>query len=371
MFAGYGFSGKTLAAQELAVSVASGREVFGLFPCRRGKVLHIDYEQGSRMTFDRYQRLARARGTAPKELDGWLRVAIFPDLDLATAAAEDLLLRESEDHALVIIDSLTCAVPGVDENGREIAEPLYMLGRVSERTGATFIVIHHARKPQREAQGGAVMAIRGSSAIYGASGSVFVFLSAKGAPITVEHVRSPTDGVVIPNFGLVVEDVAMDGNPRAGVRIAPINFAAQPIPNEDKSTKGNKKKAADAAKAEARATRKTENEQETRDRDEADDNAAREIITGDPDGTTRAWVAALRKKRACGGERAHSAVIRGRPKAQSAVAVPAVPVVPTVPENDVSPERDVAFPERAPRVGGTGDFDVPPPPHSDAESADE
>lgn len=223
MLAGYGFSGKTIAAQEIAISVASGRRVFDLFTCRQGKVLHIDMEQGRRMTFERYQRLARAKGIQPSDLGDMLRVAIHADLDLTDPRAEDLLCAEVSGYALVIIDSLTAALPGVDENSRDIALPLYMLGRVSERTGCVFLVIHHARKPSNDRNGNtvgsAVMSIRGSSAIFGACDSIFVFGAAKGEPIRVEHVRSPTDGIIVNDFGMAVEDVELDGDRRAGLRL--------------------------------------------------------------------------------------------------------------------------------------------------------
>ena len=48
VLAGYGFSGKTLLAQEIALCVASGKPVFGLFTCRMGRALHLDFEQGQR-----------------------------------------------------------------------------------------------------------------------------------------------------------------------------------------------------------------------------------------------------------------------------------------------------------------------------------
>lgn len=219
MIAGYGFSGKTVAAQEIALSVATGKSVFGVYTCRKGPVKHVDFEQGSRLTFERYQRLARAKGITPADLAEQLQVVVYPPLSLADATAEQTLLREAEGHALVIVDSLTCALPGVDENSPAIAGPLYMLGRVSEKTGAVFLVIHHARKPQENASGGAKMAIRGSSAIFGACDSVYVLTAGKGEPVKVEHVRSPIDGVTVADFGLAIEDVELDGDKRAGLRL--------------------------------------------------------------------------------------------------------------------------------------------------------
>jgi hypothetical protein len=59
LIAGYGFTGKTIAAQALALAIASGGRVWDMFAARSGRVLHLDYEQGQRLTNERYQRLAR------------------------------------------------------------------------------------------------------------------------------------------------------------------------------------------------------------------------------------------------------------------------------------------------------------------------
>ena len=55
LFAGYGFSGKTIAAQSMALSIATGERVWGAFSARQGRVIHIDYEQGPWLTRNRYQ----------------------------------------------------------------------------------------------------------------------------------------------------------------------------------------------------------------------------------------------------------------------------------------------------------------------------
>src|SRR5687768_17999122 len=44
------------------VCIATGTRVFGMHPVRQGRVMHLDYEQGRRLTRTRYQRLAAALG---------------------------------------------------------------------------------------------------------------------------------------------------------------------------------------------------------------------------------------------------------------------------------------------------------------------
>ncbi len=221
LVAGYGFSGKTLALQDMAFAVATGARVWGVFSSRQGPVLHLDYEQGRYLTQERYQRLARGRNldlaALPPEA---LRVACMPPVYLDRDGGADELARMFEGVALVLVDSLRAAAPSADENSSEIRRHLDVLTRAAERTGATVIVIHHARKPSREQAEGAKFAIRGSSALFDASASVFVFEGVKGAPTKVHHEKDRIRGDCRPSFGLGIEDVrASSGDPRWGLRV--------------------------------------------------------------------------------------------------------------------------------------------------------
>lgn len=215
LLAGYGFSGKTLAAQALAVAVASGSPLWGSLQARQGPARHLDYEQGHRLTAERYQRLSRAAGVELRALP--LSVAVLPRLDLGGRGVERLLAKACEGAALVLVDSLRASAPNHDENSSEIRSVLDTLGRVSESTGATVLVIHHARKPSREDKGGAQMAIRGSGAIFDACSSVLVFDGVKGEPVTVSHEKARTSGTPGPDLHLEISDVPREADPRWGL----------------------------------------------------------------------------------------------------------------------------------------------------------
>jgi hypothetical protein len=218
LVAGYGFSGKTLAVQDLALAVATTTPAWGRFTVASGRVLHIDYEQGAYLTRLRYQRLARARGIDPRDLEGKLAVAPLPPWYLDTDAAEKLD-RLVEGYDLVIVDSFRAACPHTDENSSDARIPLDRLTRIAEQIGIAPIVIHHARKPSQNAQGGSRMAIRGSGALYDACGSVLVFAAEKGEPIAVSHDKARISGRPHPDFRLWIEDVEIDGDATAGLRV--------------------------------------------------------------------------------------------------------------------------------------------------------
>lgn len=233
LLAGYGFSGKTLAAQDLALAVASGSQAWGRFSVRAGRALHIDYEQGTRLSLERYQRLAVARGIDPRSLDGRLAFAPLPSWYLDGDVGDELE-RLATGFDLVVIDSFRAACPRTDENSSDARVPLDRLGRLSEATGATFLVIHHARKPSQNASGGARMSIRGSGALFDACGSVLVFAGEKGEPVTVEHEKARITGRPHDAFQLWIEDVEADGDPRGGLRVSVLeaNPAATRSPSE-------------------------------------------------------------------------------------------------------------------------------------------
>lgn len=218
MWAGFGFSGKTVAAQQAEVEIAAGiGKVFGCFAAPQGRVVHVDFEQGSRLTRERFQRLAMSHMLGPSDLEGRLSLVTMPDLYLDNPASEAALCRIVDDHMLAVVDSFRAAAPSIDENSSEARRVLDMLTRVSETTGCAFVVIHHSRKPSQNQIGGAKMAIRGSGALFDAAGSVLVFEGAKGEPVRVSHEKARASGRLAEDFELTISDVPDGHNPRAGL----------------------------------------------------------------------------------------------------------------------------------------------------------
>lgn len=209
MVAGYGFSGKTIALQSAFVSLAMGTLVWGFLkgPSAPCAVVHLDWEQGPRLTRDRYQRLARGLGTGVDGLGGRLGLVSLAGRYLDGSGAESALAKAVDGRRVAIVDSLRAACPTLDENASDIRAPLDMMGRVSDATGCAFVVIHHARKPSKDGVGGAKYSIRGSGALYDACQSSLVFSAAKGEPPLVEHEKARITGRCADPFELVLEDV--------------------------------------------------------------------------------------------------------------------------------------------------------------------
>lgn len=194
---GYGGSGKTYIAQDIALSIASGEKVFGAIDCARGKVAHISHELGLRVTKERYRRLGNGRLIDPTEVD--MIVSAYPKIYLNSQHAEEWYLRELEGCALVVLDSLRRALPGEDENDSAISNFLDILARVSEKLSCTFLVLHHEGKGATRDQGPGEKRDqrgtgRGSSAIEDGSGCIWRVEGSGRGPRRLIQSRAHDDG---------------------------------------------------------------------------------------------------------------------------------------------------------------------------------
>lgn len=246
MFAGYGYSRKTLALQSLALSVAAGRPVWGLYSVKKGRVVHLDYEQGTRPTTERYQRMARGMGFEISELEsGALRVCVLPEKYLDEQGIFDQLIPLCAGASLIVVDSFRAAFPGVDENSSESRRYLDALSRVSESTGAMTAVVHHARKSPAGESDDASQSLRGSSSFFDACQSVFVFHGAKDGPTLVNHQKERLQGLTVEDFGLTSEDITGPSGPRDGLRVRHLDLEEMAASQDAAETR---KRAASRAK---------------------------------------------------------------------------------------------------------------------------
>lgn len=222
MLVGYGASAKTLAAQSLILSVATGTLVWGRFPCERGIAKHLDYEQGFKATARRYQRLARGMAIDPRDTYDRFYVSSFPQCYLNSNGALDTYCRACDGASLVVLDALRGALPGEDENDSGVRAFVDVMTQVSEKTGATVLLLHHAGKPKDGHLDDARTAMRGSSALFDAAGCVLLVVNQPdGKPRLVQQIKVPAEAesAAMADFGLEIEDVLDEEGSSTGVRI--------------------------------------------------------------------------------------------------------------------------------------------------------
>ncbi len=211
LMAGLGFSAKTLLAHALGLAVACDAPAWGAYPVRSGRVLLLDYEQGSYLTRRRIQRMARGMGIVP---DGdALKIACMPRMYLDEKGEgkdaidpEEELTKLCRGVTLAVIDSLSASCPNLEENAASARKVLDMLGRVSEATGCTIIVIHHSRKPSQGAEGGSRAAIRGSGALFDACGAVVTTERQSDGTIRISHEKARMSGKLVEPIYVSIVD---------------------------------------------------------------------------------------------------------------------------------------------------------------------
>jgi hypothetical protein len=218
IFGGFGFSGKTVAAQQMMLALAADRLVWKAYggPGRPYRVIHVDNEQGVALTQRRYQRLANGHGVSLEELGDRLALRTYPKLTDGTR----LILKPEHrgywgelmsGRDLILIDSFAASRGGeISENASEVRRALDMLGELSEETKCRPLVIHHANKVGDERPGfepDARQALRGSGGIFDAGDSIYLLSGKKNEAIKAEQIKARSHGEPCPDFALVIEDV--------------------------------------------------------------------------------------------------------------------------------------------------------------------
>lgn len=199
---GAGFGGKTVSMQSLALSVASGTPAWGKFHVARGRVIHLDWEQGRRLTQDRYQRLARPMGLRLANCD--LTLSTLPTAHLDDTHSESTLCRIVQGARMCIVDAFRGAFPTADENASGVRSWLDMLQRVSDRTGCAFFVIAHSKKMGADVD--VRSSLRGSGALFDSAQTVYMLDGKKNRPTQVHNTKDRLLGETRDTFGLVISD---------------------------------------------------------------------------------------------------------------------------------------------------------------------
>ena len=137
-------AGKSLLAPFLGYAVAQGREVFGM-RSKPGGVFYVAAEDESGMR-GRVRALRLAHGDADNfRLVGGvsdLLVAASPDLAALVAAVKQ------QRPALIFLDTLAMAFPGLEENSAEGMGQVIAVARRLTKWGAAVVLIHHDTKAE-------------------------------------------------------------------------------------------------------------------------------------------------------------------------------------------------------------------------------
>ena len=145
-------AGKTWAALDLAVSVATGRPWLDHFACPNpGPVLMFLGEGGERVTVRRIEAIATAKGVDPDQLADRLRLCFRVPRLAAPDAGGELAAIEAElaghPAALVVLDPLHLAAAGASgSNLYDMGAVLQAIQGVCQQAGSALLVVTHWNK---------------------------------------------------------------------------------------------------------------------------------------------------------------------------------------------------------------------------------
>lgn len=154
---------KSILVMEMAISIASGTSLFGIYPVKhRGTVLYIQNENPDWSVDDRIRKMLAYKGIETivdaVEIDGKIEFVEMPipfysvdyNLNLNDEADKDWLEETvgKFQPKMVILDSLYMMMSGVDENSMKEVAPMmnWILHNLAKKYNCAVVVLHHWNK---------------------------------------------------------------------------------------------------------------------------------------------------------------------------------------------------------------------------------
>jgi AAA domain len=197
-------AGKTWAALDLAVSVATGQPWLDHFACPTpGPVLLFLGEGGERATVRRIEAIATAKGVDPSQLADRLRLCFRVPRLAAPGAGSELAAIQAELEAhpavLLVLDPLYLAAAGASgANLYDMGAVLQAIQGVCQQAGCALLVVTHWNKTGDG---------RGADRISGAGPAAWARVICS---VSVDHRASDDDGAskVLLGFELIGGEIA-------------------------------------------------------------------------------------------------------------------------------------------------------------------
>jgi hypothetical protein len=186
--------GKTWLAIDTAISVASGRPLFGELEVAQGPAMVVLEESGERALHRRLGMLTRGRAIAAQELAD-LHYAANRRVRLDDPAWQGRLLGAAERvrPALIVLDPLVRLKGAADENSQaEMAPVLDFIRDLRDASGAAVLFTHHTGHADRGR-------MRGTADLEGYWESKLILSAEEGSPVATlaaEHREAESGGTL-------------------------------------------------------------------------------------------------------------------------------------------------------------------------------
>lgn len=163
-----GATGKSWAAVEITVQIATGKDMLGLGKHTTGHVVMLAAEDPADVLHARLRAISSHLDECERE-DLKANTLILPCLGrsgdlLDDGKTADQIERVAQGARLVILDTLSRWHTGEENERRDAAKVMRALERIAERTGAAIVFLHHTSKAAAlEGNGDKQQSSRGSS----------------------------------------------------------------------------------------------------------------------------------------------------------------------------------------------------------------
>lgn len=142
--------GKTFLAMSIAMAVASGKDVFGWSCTQKRSVFFVEPELTVSIGQARLNMIAESQGLScmPRNLTIWSAAAQYPEPrpNLARPSQIEAMVRQCGRYDLLVIDSLSALVRGVDLNTAQAFETIEDLLIRLRHNGTAVLLVQHLGK---------------------------------------------------------------------------------------------------------------------------------------------------------------------------------------------------------------------------------
>lgn len=171
LLAGRPGSGKSFITLDMALCISSGKPIFNFYQTEKHRVLLIDLENPPTLLKERALLLQKNRGVGETFL---LSGPFYLDIPRHVKMLEQIITEKRV--GVVIIDNLTACFQKLQNENESLR--LYRIMKslkdIAVKSGATFVLVHHLRKPGQFTSANPLDEVRGSSVIVGIADMVYV-----------------------------------------------------------------------------------------------------------------------------------------------------------------------------------------------------
>ena len=198
---------KSWLAWEIAVCISSGTKLFGIYECRRGRVLAFNAEDDpSMVSCSRVKAIACKKKLDFKNLD--LHLIDVPGITLNDSNVQEKLERTIKQHKpdMVIFDSLRKVHSLDEDSASEMSKLLHFIREMNRKYSCSVLLVCHDKKPRRVGGGNRPDQVRGSNALLGWRDNAIFLDMDKDEVIKVEIYNRACQSILPFSFILKTEN---------------------------------------------------------------------------------------------------------------------------------------------------------------------